>query len=437
LCATRITAHVAHVGKSLKCPDCGRKNVIPPPAVVVPPKTPAAMSGEQFDIWGVDEAPSPAELRAHSPTLHPVVCGLCQTLMYATDAQVGTKLKCPDCGTLTIARARVPERPRGPVTVPDGDEYQLDEASAPTPRPVYRPFELRGAKDDWEPEVGGDDRASRGDAATAVRPPGEAGSRDDRPDRRRLGERETEVRPKLPAVPLVQGALRMVFTIEVLVRWVALSIALTVAGWFFSWIFNAMSNMVYFALPMFAIGCVFTAVWMISALPVMLAIVTESSEGNDRLHDPPNPLALDFAEAFFVAIAAAMSVFPAWLTLQIPTNWPAEAHAALAVGAWLLFFPVVLLSNLEQSSAFAVFSPRLVASVFRCAGPWLLFYFESAVLAAAAGAAVYGIAQGPAGLMYLLPWLAVGTLLIYMRLLGRLAWWLAETMPAVEEAERE
>jgi hypothetical protein len=37
--------------------------------------------------------------------------------------------------------------------------------------------------------------------------------------------------------------------------------------------------------------------------------------------------------------------------------------------------------------------------------------------------------------VYLLPWIAVGTLLIYMRLLGRLAWWLAETMPAAVEAQ--
>ena len=39
-------------------------------------------------------------------------------------------------------------KPRGPVIVPDGDEYQLDEASAPTPRPVYVPMERRGVK--WE-----------------------------------------------------------------------------------------------------------------------------------------------------------------------------------------------------------------------------------------------------------------------------------------------
>ena len=74
LCQTRITAAVANVGKAVKCPDCGRRNVIPPPTPVAAPKTPAAMSGEQFDLWGVDEAPNPEELAARTPTLHPVVC---------------------------------------------------------------------------------------------------------------------------------------------------------------------------------------------------------------------------------------------------------------------------------------------------------------------------------------------------------------------------
>jgi hypothetical protein len=180
---------------------------------------------------------------------------------------------------------------------------------------------------------------------------------------------------------------------------------------------------------MFANGCVAMGFWLVTALPAGLAIVTESSEGNDQLHDPPNLISFEFGQAFFVAIAAAVSVFPAWLTFKIPTTWPWEAHFALAAAVWLACFPITMLSNLEQSSAFAVFSPRLASSVFRCPGPWLLFYLESLLLAAMAGAAAAAIIAGPPTLMFALPWVGVAALLIYMRLLGRLAWWLAETMP--------
>jgi hypothetical protein len=166
-------------------------------------------------------------------------------------------------------------------------------------------------------------------------------------------------------------------------------------------------------------------------MPLSLAIVTESSEGADRLHDPPSWISMDFAEAFFVAMAGAVSAIPAWLTLKATGNLPPDAQEAIAIGAWMACFPIILLSNLEQSSAFAVFSPRLASSLLRRPGPWLLFYVESAILAAVAGAAIIGIAAGPWWLVYFGPWVAVTTLLVYMRLIGRLAWWLAETMTVV------
>jgi hypothetical protein len=241
----------------------------------------------------------------------------------------------------------------------------------------------------------------------------------------------------MPRVPLVQGVWRMLLTSEVLVRWMALSIVLTVAAWFLSWVLSAMGAGVFLAIPMFAIGCVALGVWLMTALPVGLAIVTESSEGNDQLHDPPNLISFEFAQAFFVAIAAAVSMVPAGLTFKIPTVWPQEGHVALAAAVWLACFPIALLSNLEQSAAFAVFSPRLASSVVRRPGPWMLFYLESLLLAAVAGALALAIFAGPPSLLLLLPWLTVAALLIYMRLLGRLAWWLAETMPAPDEGKTE
>jgi hypothetical protein len=224
----------------------------------------------------------------------------------------------------------------------------------------------------------------------------------------------------------------MLFTAEIIARWGVLSLMLIVAGWFLSWVVNAMSAMVFMAIPMFAVGCVFFALWLLSAMPLALVIVTESSEGNDRLHDPPTWLSMDFAEAFFVVIAAAVSAFPAWLTLKVTGELPEAGRAAILAGTWLLFFPIVLLSNLEQSSAVALFSPRLLASLGRCAGAWLLFYVESALLAAAALVGMELIARGPVWLLYLLPFVAVGWLLAFMRLIGRLAWWLAERTPARE-----
>jgi hypothetical protein len=123
--------------------------------------------------------------------------------------------------------------------------------------------------------------------------------------------------------------------------------------------------------------------------------------------------------------------------VKLASALPGDVQGLIAIGAWLVCFPIVMLSNLEQSSAFAVFSPRLGASLVRCAGPWLLFYIETAVLCAASLGLLYAISLGPTWVAYLGPWVTVGTMLVYMRLVGRLAWWLAETMPAAAEDTAE
>jgi hypothetical protein len=139
----------------------------------------------------------------------------------------------------------------------------------------------------------------------------------------------------------------------------------------------------------------------------------------------------------FVAIAATVSAIPAWLTTKATTTLPVEAQTAIAAGTWLLCFPIALLSGLEQSSALAVFSPRLAWSLLRCAGPWLLFYLQSAMIAGASGFIAWKTLSGKPALWPILPWLIVAAGLLYMRLLGRLAWWIAETMPAPVEAKSE
>src|SRR5262245_25851230 len=51
LCGTRLYARTQDVGKQLKCPDCHALTVIPPPP---PPKAkniPAALEGDQYELW--------------------------------------------------------------------------------------------------------------------------------------------------------------------------------------------------------------------------------------------------------------------------------------------------------------------------------------------------------------------------------------------------
>jgi hypothetical protein len=169
-----------------------------------------------------------------------------------------------------------------------------------------------------------------------------------------------------------------------------------------------------------------------------VAIITQSTDGVDELHDPPGWMSFDYAEAGFIIIATSLSILPAWLVTKAATELPGEQQFALAAMIWLIFFPIIVLSALEQGTMFAVFSPRIAVSLARCFIPWATFYIVSTLAVVAAGGLVYLLlSRGNLLALFPIPWLAVALLLLYMRLIGRLGWWVADTMPAPPEVEND
>jgi DNA-directed RNA polymerase subunit M/transcription elongation factor TFIIS len=417
LCDTRITARAADVGKRIACPDCGRKNVIPPPPPPKAPVIPAAMEGDQFELWGVDESPT-AERSSVASKLHPVECKLCQTLMYATDAQIGTKLKCPDCGTLTEAKRTAPRRPKGSALVADGEEYQIDAALAPPPRPAPVPIAVRDAE------------LHESTRATTVGPDG----------RLIVQKKPDQGRPVRPAMPLIQGVWRMLFTEEIIARGLLISLLFGASAWCLIDSINTPVQSVAAIMGIFLmlLAVAFGVLWTSFAAPLFLAVVSESSEGHDRLHEPPEWSPFDWLGAgMYLLAACGASAWPSVLAWQFGGALPLTARIAAGAGAALLLFPLAMLGALLESSPFGVISPRLFSTLGRCSGQWLLFYVLSAALAAAAGAVATGLMYSTSWGLFVLPVIAMAFALAYMRLLGRLAWWIGDAMPAPPEPERE
>lgn len=427
LCDTRITAASRNVGKKVKCPDCGRINRIPPPEQRKAKALPAAMEGEQIELHAVDArtwedqqttAPPPAA------ALHPVECKLCATLMYATDEQLGRELKCPDCGALTAAKRSPPKtKPKLPEAV--GKEYELDPASKPTKRYMPLPVAARDA------EMHAHARA------TTVGPDG-----------RLIVKKEAEYkRPVRPKNPLITGVGRMLFTQEVIARWVLSSILFGIAAMFLlSALVPTMGSVQQgiMAIFMSAFGAAMAMVWLTFAAPTFLTIIGESAEGHDRIHDPPTWSPLEgMSESFQLAAALGAAglagALPSWLAVwasqKAGVTLPSEAVAAIGIAMPLLVLPLALLGTLLENTPFGVVSPRLITTLLKCPGPWMLFYIESALLAAAAGALGFGaFLLGPLGL-FLLPLIAMGMLTAYTRLLGRLAWWISEATAVQDDDE--
>ncbi|WP_145431350.1 hypothetical protein [Lacipirellula limnantheis] len=359
--------------------------------------------------------------------------------MYATDAEVGQLVKCPDCGHRNRAKRREAKRPTQQVLVPDGDEYQLDEASAPVSTYVYTPVEER------EKQFRAAARARLG--MRLPEPPQDAEFDDERshgkakesgrmPEWRR---RPAPADPRRPAIPVVQGLLRMMFTSEVMLRWMGLSMVLTVMLFLILNVVNAVGNAAVMYMPLFASGCMLAGAWVMSAAPLLVAIVTQSTDGADELHDPPSWMAFDVAEAAFIVTAVMISALPAWLASKAAAAaLPWEQQLAIGAAVWLVIFPFVILSALEQGSAVAIFSPRVAASLVRCFLPWATFYIVSTLAVAPAGGLAYFLFSR-ANLFALLPipWLTVALILLYMRLIGRLGWWIADVMPPSNDVAEE
>lgn len=427
LCQTRITAATANVGKTVKCPDCGRRNVIPAPPKPAAKRAPAAMSGDQFELWGVDEAPTSAQIVARTPVLHPVECRLCQTLMYATERQIGTKLKCPDCGALTLAKARTDKKPPKSVLVPEGEEYQLDDV--PEPPVTLAPVALSPMEQQFR-------EASQIPAVVAAMAA----------ERQRVVEPPKQ-RPQRPRNPLMTGVLRMIFTQEIIARWIALALLLGVTGQLLAEsLLSPMQGMAEAIKIIFsALGVAAAGVWMAMAGPLFVAVVGESSAGNDELYEPPKFLAFDwFGELFTAAMAIGMAALVAtgvWRLTGLAADdaaIPTSVRAAIAGATFVLIFPVTMLSALLEGSPLGVISPKLLATLGRCPGPWLLFYAEAFILAAFVGVAAWLLlpqqpGPPPPSFTWGLPPVLLGALLVAMRLLGRLAWWISDAMPEEDE----
>ncbi|QDT71802.1 hypothetical protein I41_09630 [Lacipirellula limnantheis] len=440
-CGTRLQVHAEDAGRRASCRACGKEfRLGGVPSASAPAAAPAPKEPPPTRPAPVPRSAPPIKTpvidNAH---LHPVSCEVCQTLMYATDAEVGQLVKCPDCGHRNRAKRREAKRPTQQVLVPDGDEYQLDEASAPVSTYVYTPVEER------EKQFRAAARARLG--MRLPEPPQDAEFDDERshgkakesgrmPEWRR---RPAPADPRRPAIPVVQGLLRMMFTSEVMLRWMGLSMVLTVMLFLILNVVNAVGNAAVMYMPLFASGCMLAGAWVMSAAPLLVAIVTQSTDGADELHDPPSWMAFDVAEAAFIVTAVMISALPAWLASKAAAAaLPWEQQLAIGAAVWLVIFPFVILSALEQGSAVAIFSPRVAASLVRCFLPWATFYIVSTLAVAPAGGLAYFLFSR-ANLFALLPipWLTVALILLYMRLIGRLGWWIADVMPPSNDVAEE
>lgn len=398
LCGTRMYGRLRQVGQKLTCPDCKSQTVLPPPRPRRPPTVPAAMQGEQYELWEEEEQPWGSRLAAEQEQQIRVCCELCDTLQYAGLELVGAALVCPDCGHAT----RVPQPPpTPPPTAPALRELEL-----------HPPQDFSSTEDSQPPAV-----YSRLH---------DFNSKSSEEQEREIARVATnrKARPQMPRWPLLSGWLSFLRGPDVVARWITLSILLPIFGAIaamgFSMLFSGYGAIM--GLPMMCAAAAGLTLCFGAAAACAIAIITESSEGNDHIMAWPSNNPIDWmGEAIYLLVTLLASAAPGYLLVQLAGPEPSGVLLGMLVSAWVLL-PVILLSTLEGSSPFALVMPGVVGSLRDWIGSWALFYLLSAAFMTAAAVALGLLAsQGVA-------WLSVGGLVLvgvsgaYFRLLGRLAW---------------
>jgi DNA-directed RNA polymerase subunit M/transcription elongation factor TFIIS len=418
VCSTRLFARTEDVGKQLKCSDCGALTVIPPPP---PPKRknmPAALEGEQYELWDADEQPLPSQLIAAQPKSVTVKCRRCDTVMHPTANLVGQPIRCPDCGTTNI----VPPPPKLPVRrsvlAPDAQTPVLDPDAHPGERPlVLAPLAKMLHEEEQEAEY-----------AQAIEKSKRTG---------KAMEVDSRGRPIMPRWPLLTGIIPFLFSRGVLARWIgysALSMIYDGLGWLILWAIGkpgglaALGFSAILIVGFSAIGVVLLPIWLAGLASMFFTIVTESSEGNTEIKTWPSANIMDwFPEFFYVLVAVLLSGGPGCILARLALSDPILTTICVAASV-VLSFPIIILSQLEIGSPFGILSFHVAKSLVKCPFSWLLFYVETAALVGACTLAAFLAEHIQILFTFLFTPLFVMSVLLYGRLLGRLGWLLAEKL---------
>ena len=401
VCDTLLYGTPDQVGKHILCPDCYTPVEVPPPKARASKPTATHSVDDEYALQVDVDQPAREAVSQEEPPI-PVVCSLCRTRMHATPDQVGEMITCPDCGT--------------PMVVPRPET---------TPKP--------GREGTAAGEYGGGERGGRVKSGAPVNArrvgiaPGDTGEADEADSRGIV-----RVRRAGPRWPFVRGILHFPCYRNTWARFLALVAGLLVVlpVLISAWTLNQIGDVqtlgaarTFLTLALFALGTILFLLWGIAATALLLAIVQDTAEGNDQIEDWPEPIFSDWAFDFlYIVDSFVVALLPGVVLYQILSATDLPRGMAVP-GAVFFLFPVVLLSMLEAGSPFVPVSSLVWGSLFSRWWAWLIFYLETAALlvgSLALAAVVFHFTGSWGVILIAIAW--VWGLMVYFRLLGRVAW---------------
>lgn len=398
VCGTRLYGRITDVGRRLKCPDCDSLTVLPPP-------TKQKQSGPQptdatYDVWDADTPASEIAAASSAPSVT-FVCEHCGTALSEPVSKVGQTVKCPDCDHLNRVPRPAPQHIKKVLT---DTTYEVAEPPPSDDNAITKLYDF--------------DKLN-------------AAEQDARLDRVATNRKK---RPKLPTWPTVQGVFPFIASAGFMGRWLVVSSFFAVAWLLVVYGLGLMmqssggigdAGFVIMGMSILLFGGIVGVFSLCAFSAALIAIATQSSTGASQVDEwPPNNPAEWFWETLYVLIAMMAAGLPGGiLGMSAPQDW--IPYLATPLSVWL-FFPLVLLSQLEGSSPLALVLPRVVARVPATLRDWLTMYVISGPLIF--GSLAMGVALAwwnPLASVLALPAVVLAVML-YARMIGRLGWAMEE-----------
>ncbi|NOX56627.1 MAG: hypothetical protein GXP27_19720 [Planctomycetes bacterium] len=357
-----------------------------------------------------------------------VPCPECRTRLRPPKGFGRRRIRCPNCSAIVLLRnvdlldgdMRPPHKL---VPPPDEETYALQADSEPRAWTAKHPRSFVPGQ--RAPRLTEEMRAS------GRRPKGaSAEATDDRAsfDRRLDASLLRKERPDSPPKwTFFSGVFEFPWRREVCSRWLFLSGGCSAVLFLAAvcvQIATRESGYTGVVLAFFVLPEVWLTLWTFSyAAACAVSILEDTAGGCDRIRNWPEPNWREWMwQLLHVGYVLFYSTVAAY-ALGVATDraygvfWP-----TLAATVFLLF-PFLWLSALDAGSTLFPFSSDVARSLISVTWGWLTFYVLAAVLIVACGGVGWGVLQ--------LGWLAAGAsggpvlaaaILIYARLLGRLAW---------------
>jgi DNA-directed RNA polymerase subunit RPC12/RpoP len=320
-----------------------------------------------------------------------VVCSTCHARLHPRWDQAGKKVVCPDCGkTLRIPwPKRVPEK--APPRPEDIGDYGVRAAEQTVP----------ASTEFWQAQV---------IYARPVPPP--------------------------PRWTFFSGVFNFPWYRGNIGRWAILSFGLAVIGemlvgalaLFGVGVGGGVGSIAVVAMGFLVLPISWSAIWTFSyAATCMLSVVEETAAGNDEINWPEDGWRERVWKLLYAGYLFVLAVLAGTGVGSLVRLFNGEFWLPLAVTTYFLF-PVILLSSLEAGSPWAPLTPAILRSLIVRMWCWGIFYVEVA-LAAAPWVILVLIGfhfRHPFLTAFLAAPPLAAEMLVYARLLGRVAWRITE-----------